>query len=69
MATKTGNGGVWGVIAAVLGVLFDKLSPEIKKLLKDFLQGLYKKAVATPNPVDDTLVKFLASLLGVDLDE
>lgn len=68
MATKNGVSGIWGIVSALLGVLFDRLSPEIKKLLKDFLKGLYKKALLTPNPIDDTLVKFLASLLSIELE-
>ena len=59
---------IWSIIASVLSVLFDRLSPDIKKALKDFLKGLYRKAEATPNPIDDLLVRFLGNLLGFDID-
>ena len=67
MASKTISP-IWSIIASVLSVLFERLSPDIKKAMKDFLKGLLQKAEATPNPIDDLLVRFLASLLGFTVD-
>ena len=59
---------VWTIVATLLNALVAALSPNIKKLLADFLQSLYVRAVKTENPVDDILVKFLAEMLGVEVE-
>ena len=59
---------VWTIVATLLSALVGALSPQIKKLLDDFLNDLYQRAVKTTNPVDDILVKFLADMLGVEIE-
>jgi hypothetical protein len=41
------------------------VTPEIKKLLNDFLTALYLKALATDNPWDDFAVGFLLDILAI----
>ena len=49
----------------VLLPLFSLITPELKKLLEDFLTQLYLKAVLTENPWDDLAVGFLLDILGI----
>jgi hypothetical protein len=49
--------------------LFFLLSPVIRELLGEALIKIYKKALETPNKFDDLLVKFLMSLVGVDIPD
>lgn len=58
---------VIGFIARLLGALLPVISPEIKKLFEDSLRELYKRALATPNPIDDVFAKALCDLMGVNV--
>jgi hypothetical protein len=59
----------WVNLAAkIVGAILSLVTPEIKQLLADLLNNLYKKAVATPNPWDDKLVELLAEIVGVNLE-
>jgi len=49
----------------VLRVIMPVLTPEIKELLVDFLVVFYHKAMATDNPWDDFLARFLLRILGI----
>jgi len=49
------------IFAGVIG----QATPAIVAELAAFLTGLYKKAVATPNPYDDFAVGMLLDILGI----
>jgi len=50
-------------LAAILPIL----TPMIKKALEEFLTDLYKKAVETPNPWDDFVIRFLLRILSIPI--
>jgi len=53
------------VFAKLLLLVITTASPEIKKMLADFLDDLEKKAAATTNPIDDVLVATLKMFLSL----
>jgi len=70
MEFKTPNPGIgwtWiiNLLVKALSVLLPVLTPEIRKLLEESLLDLYKKAVETPNPWDDFLVRMLLRILSI----
>ena len=56
------------LVITVLGVVLKTVSPEIKQLLKQYINELYAKAKVTNNPLDDFFVEFLADILSIDLE-
>ncbi len=56
------------VFGTVFSIIFDNLSPEIKKLIQNFVKDLYEKAKKTDSVFDDLGVKVLAAVLNVDLE-
>jgi hypothetical protein len=70
MEFKKANPGVgftWiiNLLINALGSILPVLTPMIKESLSAFLTDLYKKAVETPNPWDDFVVKFLLRILSI----
>lgn len=66
---KAVSGGLWGLLAMVLQAIIGIVSPEIRELLTEQVQLLYQRAKDTSNPLDDVLVKALAALLQIELEE
>lgn len=62
-----GVGFTWviNLLINALGSILPALTPMIKEALTSFLTDLYKKAVETPNPWDDFVVKFLMRILSI----
>jgi len=60
---------VINLIINALGSILPVLTPMIREALTAFLNDLYKKAVETPNPWDDFVVKFLMRILGIPIPE
>ena len=54
-----------GAAAKIFGALLAVVSPEIRKMLVEFLRDLKEQADATPNPLDDFLVNLLMKLVDV----
>ena len=52
------------IFKAIIKELLEKISPEIRDQLKNFILEWKKKAEATDNWYDDVLVDFLYDLLG-----
>lgn len=50
---------------AILKTIMELVSPELRKLLVDFVLDLEVKAAATPNPWDDVLVLVLKKMLAI----
>jgi hypothetical protein len=70
MEFKKANPGVgftWiiNLLINALGSILPVLTPMIKDSLSAFLTDLYKKALETPNPWDDFIVKFLLRILSI----
>ena len=62
-----GVGFTWiiNLLINALGSILPVLTPMIKDSLSAFLTDLYKKALETPNPWDDFVVKFLLRILSI----
>ena len=62
-----GVGFTWiiNLLINALGSILPVLTPIIKDSLSAFLTDLYKKALETPNPWDDFVVKFLLRILSI----
>lgn len=56
------------VLVAVLKPIVKVLTPMIRELIEKAVKEWYPKAVATPNPWDDFLVKFLADILNISVE-
>ena len=52
---------VFQIFAGIIG----QMTPSIVAELQGLLTGLYKKALATPNPWDDFAVGMLLDILGI----
>ena len=52
---------IFQIFAGIIG----QMTPAIVGELNAFLTGLYKKALATPNPYDDFAVGMLLDILGI----
>jgi len=50
------------VIALVLQILLEQLTPEIRTLMCNALKSLHAKAKQTPNPVDQIFTEMLLEL-------
>ena len=61
--------GILSMLAMVLGPLMRLLTPTIKTALEKALGELWKKAIATSNPIDDLFVGFLFDILGLNRPE
>ena len=57
------------IVSKLILALLNAASPAIREELDKFLTGLYAKALKTESPIDDMVVKTIADLLGVDVDE
>lgn len=66
-----GIGFTWviNLLINALGAILPVLTPIIKRELEVFLTALYKKAMETPNPWDDYLVRFLLRILSIPIPE
>jgi hypothetical protein len=69
---RTANPGVnwtWliNLLTAVLGPVIKALTAGIREELVKFLQQLYVKAEATPNPWDDFVIEFFLRVLGAEI--
>ncbi len=53
----------------VLPQIMKLVTPILRETLEGFIEDLYAKAKATPNPVDDVLVGILAGLVGVEIQD
>jgi hypothetical protein len=53
----------------ILATIVLAISPQLRKWLEDWLDGIYAKAQSTPNPNDDAFVEVLADIIGHDLPE
>lgn len=49
-------------IMKILSTLIRSISPDVKKLIQNFIKDLEVKAQATKNPFDDILVDFLFAI-------
>lgn len=52
----------------IFSLLLPQLTPEIRKLLEQYLKDLYQKAKATDNILDDLVIKIIADLLKIDVE-
>ncbi|MBA7586412.1 hypothetical protein ES708_28410 [subsurface metagenome] len=52
------------IILKLLKNILTGMSPEIRKLILEFLRDLEAKAEETPNPIDDIVVLLLRILFG-----
>ena len=55
------------MVVNVLRPLVDIVSPTLRKELEDFLIGYYHKAIATENPYDDFLARFLLRIFAIPI--
>lgn len=53
-------------IKILFTIIWPEVSPQIREGIVNFVKDLEKKAVATPNPVDNILVAILKLGLGID---
>lgn len=56
------------LVATSVKAMLSAASPFVRAALEAFLKDLYQKAKESPNPMDDMLVEFIASLLGIDVE-
>lgn len=50
-----------------LMLLLKFLAPNVRTLFEEAVQGVYKKAMESPNKIDDIGVKLLVTACGVDV--
>lgn len=51
------------IFMTLLPIIIQAASPEIKKMLHEFLESMVEKTKKTANPYDDMLVKFLITIV------
>ncbi|MBA7628012.1 hypothetical protein ES703_35482 [subsurface metagenome] len=50
---------------SVIQVIFNAISPELRKLLIELINKLSKQAAKTDNPLDDIIVNLIKQLLAI----
>jgi len=59
----------WGQIfkwmIQIFGGILGQMTPTIFAELREFLEGMYLKAIATPNPFDDFAIGLLLDILSI----
>lgn len=50
---------------SIFAILLRAISPELRKIVVEFILSLKKKAAATDNPLDDIIVDILIQLLDI----
>lgn len=68
MAQVTSKG-ILRIIALFLSPILKAVTPMIADLIDDSLIKIYRKALATTNPIDDLFVAFLLDILDIDVPE
>ena len=58
-----------GLIAIVLKPLLKAMTPTIEGEMEKALLGVYKAALATPNPIDDLAMKFILDIVDIDIPD
>jgi len=73
MKAVGGNGTSWPILTqlliAILKPLLTPLTGFIREWLDENLKSLYRRALDTPNPYDDQIVRFLCEILSIDISE
>ena len=73
MKSVSSNGVSWPILTqlliAILKPLLSLLTSFIHDWLDENLKILYQRAVDTPNPYDDQIVKFLCDILSIKVTE
>lgn len=63
----------WGwlikLIAIVLKPLLKAMTPTIEGEMEKALINVYKRALETPNPIDDLAMKFILDIVDIDIPE
>lgn len=57
------------IVTKLISALLSAASPALREWIKEAINDLYKKAKETENPIDDMTVKFIAELLGVEVED
>jgi hypothetical protein len=59
----------WGQIfkwmIQIFGGILGQMTPTIFAELREFLERMYAKAIATPNPIDDFAIGLLLDILSI----
>jgi hypothetical protein len=58
-------GGIFKWMIQIFGGIISQMTPSIFAELKKFLEVLYLKAVATPNPLDDFAIGLVLDILSI----
>lgn len=58
-----------GLIALVLKPLLKAMTPSIEGEMEKALINVYKRALETPNPIDDLAMKFILDIVDIDIPE
>ncbi len=53
----------------IIQILLTVISPELRKLIVDFILSLADAAAKTDNPLDDIIVGILISIFGIKDDK
>lgn len=56
------------ILAGLLALTIEHISPEIRQEIEDSIKRLWVKAKATANPWDNIGVMLLAGIFGVELE-
>ena len=58
-----------GLIGLVLKPLLKAMTPTVEGAMEKALLEVYKKALETPNPIDDLAMKFVLDIVDIDVPE
>ena len=53
----------------LIQMVLEAISPPLREFFKNSLREAWAHAQATPNPIDDIIVKAIANLLGFDVQD
>ena len=56
---------IFRIVGLILTPILRAVTPEIEKELESFLIKFYGKAMATENPLDDLLARFLLNIFDI----
>jgi hypothetical protein len=50
---------------SIIQIIFNAISPDLRKLLVDFIKTLSEKAAKTDNPLDDIVINLIKQLFAI----
>ena len=65
--TSNNSKGIFRIVGMILTPILRSITPQLEQELEKFLVKFYEKAMATENPLDDLLARFLLNIFDINV--